>query len=66
MNIIINGQSRITKDNTSAESLIQSICSNPQVVICELNGTILDRGQWASTCLNPNDRIELVTLVGGG
>jgi sulfur carrier protein len=66
MQITLNGQSKDIQDNMSAESLINTACKKPELVICELNGTILDRTAWAGTCLKPHDKLELITFVGGG
>ncbi len=36
------------------------------LVIAELNGTIIEKPLWPATGLNPNDKLELITFVGGG
>ncbi|MGB3136161.1 MAG: sulfur carrier protein ThiS [Nodosilinea sp.] len=39
---------------------------NPRLVAVEYNGEILHRQLWETTRLCPNDRLEIVTIVGGG
>jgi sulfur carrier protein len=36
------------------------------LVAVEYNGEILHRQLWDTTYLRPNDRLEIVTIVGGG
>jgi len=66
MEIFINGQSKTLPGPLSAENLIKSCCKNPELAICELNGSILNRQQWETIQIKPHDRIELVSFVGGG
>jgi thiamine biosynthesis protein ThiS len=46
--------------------LLASIDTPDFGVAVERNGTIVRRRNHATTKLEPDDRIELVTLVGGG
>lgn len=66
MILTINGQSKTIPDGTSLEAAVGLLCKDPAVVIAELNGTIIEKAQWAAAALNPNDRLELITFVGGG
>ena len=66
MEITVNGQPKTVPEKLFASSLINDCCVRPELVICELNGAILDRGRWAVTQLNPLDTVELIALVGGG
>ncbi len=66
MQLTINGQPKTIPDATALQAAIALLCKNPGVVIAELNGTIIDRAEWATTILNANDRLELIAFVGGG
>ncbi len=66
MILVINGQSRTIPDKTSLHQAVALLCKNPALVIAELNGTILDQSLWPATSLNPDDKLELITFVGGG
>ena len=66
MILIINGQPKTIPDGASLQAAVALLCKNPGLVIAELNGAIIERAQWAATCLNANDRLELITFVGGG
>lgn len=39
---------------------------NPRLVAVEYNGEILHRQFWETTHLQMGDRLEIVTIVGGG
>ena len=39
---------------------------NPKLIAIEFNGEILHRQHWASQTLSEGDRLEVVTIVGGG
>jgi thiamine biosynthesis protein ThiS len=66
MILTINGQPKTIQDGSSLQAAVASLCKNPDLVIAELNGAIIERTQWAATALNANDRLELITFVGGG
>lgn len=46
--------------------VLQQLGFNPRLVAVEYNGEILHRQYWAETIVNEGDRIEVVTIVGGG
>ena len=66
MILTINGQSKTIPDGSSLQAAVASLCKSPDLVIAELNAAIVERAQWAGTRLNANDRLELITFVGGG
>jgi thiamine biosynthesis protein ThiS len=35
-------------------------------VVAELNGTVIARSNWKTTALKTQDRLELLSFVGGG
>jgi sulfur carrier protein len=39
---------------------------NSRLVAVEYNGEILHRQFWEQTVMTENDRLEIVTIVGGG
>lgn len=48
------------------EDLIKFFNYKQNLVVIEYNGTIVHPTKWTSVYLKNNDRIELVTIVGGG
>lgn len=65
MRIQLNGEERDVEAATVAE-LVEAFGFDPAKVAIERNLTIVPRSLYASTGLEPGDRIELVTFVGGG
>lgn len=66
MNISLNGKSKDIPEQSTLASLIKDFCSKPEHVVAELNDSIIQRQSWPETRLKNNDRIELVSFVGGG
>ena len=46
--------------------LLQTLELDPRTLAVERNLELVPRGQHAATPLAPGDRLEVVTLVGGG
>ncbi|AHJ31615.1 Sulfur carrier protein ThiS [Nodularia spumigena CCY9414] len=51
---------------TSLPDLLQQLGFNPRLIAVEYNGEILHRQFWSQTQVQPGDRLEIVTIVGGG
>jgi thiamine biosynthesis protein ThiS len=66
MKIHVNGEPReIAARSTVAEMLVELGVTQPHVAV-ELNREVVPRAQLAETELRDGDRLEVVTLVGGG
>jgi sulfur carrier protein len=66
MNIQVNGQGReIAAGSTVANLLGELGVTQPHVAV-EVNLEVVPRAQHGGTILNDGDRVEVVTLVGGG
>ena len=48
------------------ESLIKNFGYQPQLVVVELNGSIIPPQDWIKTKIKDGDCLEVVTIVGGG
>ncbi|MDZ8238786.1 MAG: sulfur carrier protein ThiS [Nostoc sp. ChiQUE01a] len=64
--IQINGESRSCLSETFLPDLLQQLGFNPRLVAVEYNGEILHRQFWLETKVQSGDRLEVVTIVGGG
>ena len=62
----VNGEQRICQAHTSLPSFLEQLGLNPRLVAVEYNGEILHRQFWEATEMKPGDRLEIVTIVGGG
>jgi sulfur carrier protein len=66
MNIQVNGQGReIAAGSTVANLLGELGVTQPHVAV-EVNLEVVPRAEHRGTILNEGDRVEVVTLVGGG
>jgi sulfur carrier protein len=62
----MNGETRTCAPQTLLPDFLQQQGLNPRLVAVEYNGEILHRQYWSNTYLQPDDRLEIVTIVGGG
>jgi len=64
--IEVNGSERAVAQGTSLRELIAALGLVPEQVAVELNRQLVPRARRDEVRLRAGDRIELVTLVGGG
>lgn len=62
----VNGEVRQCPPQTPLPQFLTQLGLNPRLVAVEYNGEILHRQFWATTYLQGGDRLEVVTIVGGG
>jgi sulfur carrier protein len=62
----VNGESQTCPAETTLPNLLTQIGLNPLLVAVEYNGEILPRKFWETTLMQADDRLEIVTIVGGG
>jgi sulfur carrier protein len=66
INLQVNGDRHTSTSNLNVPDFLTSIGLNPRQVAVEYNGEILHRQLWQNTMLQDGDRLEIVTIVGGG
>ncbi len=66
MRIIINGDAETVDDGAAISDLLDKFGLTPQRVAIEVNETLVPRAGFPETHLHEGDRVEIVTLVGGG
>jgi len=66
MQILFNGEPRETADGATIAALLAQFELTPSRVAVEVNYDLVPRERHAAHVLRPGDRIEVVTLVGGG
>jgi sulfur carrier protein len=62
----VNGETRSCSPHTTLPLLLVEMGLNPRLLAVEYNGEILHRQFWEQTEIKANDRLEIVTIVGGG
>ena len=66
MNIIVNGTPRELKQPLSVAELLEHLKIPPRGVAVEVNLQLVPRAHHEQHQLRDGDRLEVVTLVGGG
>jgi sulfur carrier protein len=65
--IIINGDTLPYAPQPLAEYLaIRKITAQTGGIAVAINDRVIPRADWATTTPKPNDRIEIITAIGGG
>lgn len=66
VNVWINGDRQSVPNALTMPQLLEHLGTNPRLVAVEYNGEILHRQFWENTTIQEGDRLEIVTIVGGG
>ena len=66
MNIYVNGESRDIPSGTTVARLLDELRMQPRFLAVERNFELVPRGRHPECVLEDGDKLEIVTLVGGG
>ncbi|MEX2026038.1 MAG: sulfur carrier protein ThiS [Pirellulaceae bacterium] len=66
MNLLVNGQPRQAAERTTVGRLLEELGLPTRGIAVEVNQQIVPRQQHADHELADGDRLEIVSLVGGG
>ena len=66
ISLTVNGEAQHCLTNVMLPHFLESLGMNPRLVAVEYNGEILHRQFWDITEMKEGDRLEIVTIVGGG
>lgn len=66
MEILVNGESRQVEPGCTVAKLLEELQLQARYLAVERNQQLVPRATHANCVLQPGDRIEIVTLVGGG
>ncbi|MBI3450433.1 MAG: sulfur carrier protein ThiS [Acidobacteria bacterium] len=64
--VAVNGEAVAVAAGTSIATYVESLRVPPGRVAVERNGRLVPKGSFAEVILAEGDRLEVVTLVGGG
>ena len=62
----LNGQKYYIRSNQTILEIIQYFNYNTFLLVLEYNSLICDKKDWSKLFIKNNDKIEIVTIVGGG
>jgi len=63
--MIINGESK-SYSIQSITSLLAYLTLKPNHIVIEVNGEIVDKSKYDDRLLKQDDKIEIISFVGGG
>lgn len=66
MRLTLNGQEAEARDGQTVADLLRDFRLEPVRVAVEVNEVLVRRSTFGETRLAEGDRVEIVTLVGGG
>jgi sulfur carrier protein len=66
LEVLVNGEARTFGPETTVADLLARLKLQPRLVAVERNEELIPRGRHAECVLQEGDRVEIVTLVGGG
>ena len=66
IDIQVNGETKSCDAQMALPDLLVQLQLNPRLIAVEYNGEILHRQYWDNTKMQSGDRLEIVTIVGGG
>jgi thiamine biosynthesis protein ThiS len=66
LKIIVNGEEREVAPGTTLDQLLRVLGLDRGSVAIEVDGALVPRAHFAERELQPGERLEIVTFVGGG
>lgn len=66
MKLTVNGAERTVADGCTVAQLVRELGLDKNPIAIEVNRQIVPRDRHGETRLSDGDRLEIVTLVGGG
>jgi sulfur carrier protein len=66
ISVVVNGESHLVAAGASAHDVVVALGCAGRPLAVEVNETVVPRAGLAGCMLAAGDRLEIVTLVGGG
>ena len=66
MNIILNNNKHIVLENISISDLLKALNIKVEYMAVEVNASIVPKSEYDHFKLQENDKIEIISAVGGG
>ena len=64
--IVCNGGPRRIEEGTLLIDFLRSLSLDPETVVVECDGAVVERPSYEHLVLHPGARLELIRFVGGG
>ena len=69
MKITVNGEEKTIESNKKQillSLILNKLGYEPKTIVVEVNEVIVNSKKWDETAIKNGDRLEIVTIVGGG
>ena len=69
MKIRVNGKEKnieLEKENALLSTTLELLGYKPNTIVVEVNELIINSNKWDNEILRDGDRLEIVSIVGGG
>jgi sulfur carrier protein len=66
MNVVVNSKPKTISTGLTVKALLAHLEVGEKGVAVEVNAELVTRNEWPRFELKENDRVEIVTFVGGG
>jgi sulfur carrier protein len=66
ISFFLNGQKYSTSSNRTIFEIVNYFNYNTSLLVLEYNNLICDKKNWNKFYIKNNDKIEIITIVGGG
>jgi sulfur carrier protein len=63
---LLNGQCYYTKQNLTLLDIVTYFNYNNSLLVLELNQSVYNKNKWHQTFIKNQDKVEIVSIVGGG
>lgn len=62
----VNGHEFYVNKDLTLNQILNYFNYKNSLFVIEYNNMICDRNEWSNIKITPNDKIEIITIVGGG
>jgi sulfur carrier protein len=66
MNITVNGEKKELRENCNVEDLLDTLELKNAFVAVAINNRCVSRSDYKDTCIEENDKIEILAPMAGG
>lgn len=66
MKIILNGEEQVLENELNIIQLLTKYKLEPEIIVVEKNGEIINKDLYADETVTEGDKIELIRFIGGG
>jgi len=66
MKVLINGQQNNINNNLTVKQLVIDLGYGEKRFALEINGQVIPKSEYAKKIIFENDRLEIISAVGGG